>query len=53
MAKGNCDDCANIRTCKKYIGIRFGFCNTDFVSKDEVNENDNDIDQTTANTENI
>ena len=28
--KGNCENCKHLSTCKKEIGIRFGFCNTDY-----------------------
>jgi hypothetical protein len=36
---GNCENCARRETCKKEIGIIWGFCNADFVpvekSRDE------------------
>ena len=32
---GHCENCARYKTCGKFIGLRFGFCNTDFVPSDE------------------
>lgn len=32
---GNCENCAKVETCKKDIGIIWGFCNTDFEPKKE------------------
>lgn len=34
MSKGNCEDCKKIKECKKFIGIVWGFCNTDFEPND-------------------
>lgn len=31
---GNCEDCKKIKDCKKFIGIVWGFCNTDFEPND-------------------
>lgn len=32
---GNCENCAKVETCKKDIGVIWGFCNTDFEPKKE------------------
>lgn len=29
----SCENCAHLATCQKFIGLRFGFCNTDFQPK--------------------
>ena len=29
----SCENCAKCATCQKFIGYRFGFCNTDFEPK--------------------
>lgn len=39
---GLCENCKKMNECKKTIGVIWGFCNTDFEPKDEVNEDDND-----------
>lgn len=31
--KKTCENCAKVETCKKDIGIIWGFCNTDFQPK--------------------
>ena len=28
--KGECENCKHLSTCKKEIGIRYGFCQTDY-----------------------
>ena len=43
---GACENCANSETCRKDIGIIWGFCNTDFEPKnkkisDEVSKTEN------------
>ena len=32
---GKCKDCAKMMICWKPVGVRFGFCETDFVPKEK------------------
>lgn len=34
----SCETCKNLANCKKEIGIIWGFCNTDYIPKEESNE---------------
>jgi len=34
---GECENCANAKTCKRATGIMFGFCNTEFQPKESQN----------------
>lgn len=35
MAGGNCENRARCETCTKTIGVMFGWCNIDFVPKEQ------------------
>lgn len=35
---GNCENCAKAETCRKDIGIIWGFCNTDYEPLPQKNE---------------
>ena len=35
---GTCETCKNAETCKKAIGMMFGFCKTDYIPKREKEE---------------
>ena len=30
-----CETCANLKSCKKTIGVVWGFCNTDYIPKED------------------
>lgn len=34
--KGYCESCAKRDTCKKDIGIIFGFCKTDYINDSKI-----------------
>lgn len=34
--KGHCENCKHEDSCKKDIGIIWGFCNTDYEPKEET-----------------
>lgn len=36
--KGNCENCAKAKTCRKDIGIIWGFCNTDYEPLEDEDE---------------
>lgn len=35
---GYCETCAHRETCRKTVGIMFGFCNTDYEPEKEATE---------------
>ena len=37
---GECENCAKRDSCRKEIGIIWGFCNTDFEPKQEGEQNE-------------
>jgi len=35
--QGECENCAKAKTCRKTVGIMFGYCSTEFQPKESQN----------------